>query len=166
MTKSLVLTSIEYRSLYRYLIGIDPRLFAICGVSLILRIKCMEMYCYLVESELFYFHMYTWTLARTYYYGNYFTICDSSSALFHIIYLCHYTVNVLIRCISTLRLSFRFVLFIHCKLMWTPLSRWYVNVLGVVVYGPLARYVKLRVAHAPGMPGAFSPRPTSKETAN
>ena len=24
-------------------------------------------------------------------------------------------------------------------------------------YGPLARYVKLRVAHAPGMPGAFSP---------
>ena len=26
-------------------------------------------------------------------------------------------------------------------------------------YGPLARYVKLRVAHAPGMPGTFSPRP-------
>ena len=25
------------------------------------------------------------------------------------------------------------------------------------LYGPLARYVKLRVAHAPGMPGAFSP---------
>ena len=24
-------------------------------------------------------------------------------------------------------------------------------------YGPLARYVKLRVAHAPGMPGKFSP---------
>ena len=24
-------------------------------------------------------------------------------------------------------------------------------------YGPLARYVKLRVAHAPGMPGTFSP---------
>ena len=32
------------------------------------------------------------------------------------------------------------------------------------IYGPLARYVKLRVAHAPGMPGTFSPPPTSKET--
>ena len=30
-------------------------------------------------------------------------------------------------------------------------------------YGPLTRYVKLRVAHAPGMPGTFSPPPTSKE---
>ena len=27
------------------------------------------------------------------------------------------------------------------------------------VHGPLARYVKLRVAHAPGMPGTFSPPP-------
>ena len=26
-------------------------------------------------------------------------------------------------------------------------------------HGPLARYVKLRVTHAPGMPGAFSPPP-------
>ena len=26
-------------------------------------------------------------------------------------------------------------------------------------YGPLARYVKLRVAHAPGMPGTFTPPP-------
>ena len=26
-------------------------------------------------------------------------------------------------------------------------------------YGPLTRYVKLRVAHAPGMPGTFSPPP-------
>ena len=26
---------------------------------------------------------------------------------------------------------------------------------------PLARYVNLRVAHAPGMPGTFSPPPTS-----
>ena len=30
--------------------------------------------------------------------------------------------------------------------------------------GPLIRYVKLRIAHAPGMPGRFSPPPTSKET--
>ena len=28
-----------------------------------------------------------------------------------------------------------------------------------IVNGPLARYVKLRVAHAPGMPGTFSPPP-------
>ena len=27
----------------------------------------------------------------------------------------------------------------------------------IVLHGPLARYVKLRVAHAPGMPGTFSP---------
>ena len=30
---------------------------------------------------------------------------------------------------------------------------------------PLTRYPKLRVAHAPGMPGTCSPPPTSKETA-
>ena len=34
-----------------------------------------------------------------------------------------------------------------------------------LIHGPLARYVKLRVTHAPGMPGTFSPPPTSKETA-
>ena len=33
-------------------------------------------------------------------------------------------------------------------------------------HGPLTRYVKLRVTHVPGMPGAFSPPPTSKETAS
>ena len=32
--------------------------------------------------------------------------------------------------------------------------------------GLLTRYVKLRVVHAPGMPGTFSPPPTSKETAS
>ena len=32
------------------------------------------------------------------------------------------------------------------------------------VHGPLTRYVKLWVAHAPGMPGTFFPPPTSKET--
>ena len=30
-----------------------------------------------------------------------------------------------------------------------------------LIHGPLARYVKLRVTHAPGMPGTFSPPPTS-----
>ena len=33
-------------------------------------------------------------------------------------------------------------------------------------HGPLIRYVKLWVAHAPGMPGTFSLPPTSKETAS
>ena len=32
--------------------------------------------------------------------------------------------------------------------------------------GPFTRYVELRVAHAPGMPGTFSPPLTSKETAS
>ena len=34
----------------------------------------------------------------------------------------------------------------------------------VIQHGPLARYVKLRVAHAPGMLGTFSPSPISKES--
>ena len=33
-------------------------------------------------------------------------------------------------------------------------------------HGPLTRYVKLRVAHAPSILGTFSPRPISKETAS
>ena len=32
--------------------------------------------------------------------------------------------------------------------------------------GSPTRYVKLRIAHAPGMPGSFSPPPTSKDTAS
>ena len=31
--------------------------------------------------------------------------------------------------------------------------------IAVLLHGPLTRYVKLRVAHAPGMPGTFSPPP-------
>ena len=34
------------------------------------------------------------------------------------------------------------------------------------LHGPLTRYVKLRVVHAPGMPGTFSPPTTSTETAS
>ena len=33
-------------------------------------------------------------------------------------------------------------------------------------YGPLIRYVQLRVTHAPGMPGAVSPPPASEEIAS
>ena len=33
-------------------------------------------------------------------------------------------------------------------------------------HGPLTRYAKSRVAHTAGMPGTFSPPPTSKETAS
>ena len=36
----------------------------------------------------------------------------------------------------------------------------------LLLYGPLYRYAKLRVVHAPGMPGMFSLPPTSKETAS
>ena len=32
-------------------------------------------------------------------------------------------------------------------------------------YGPLTRHVKMLVAHAPGMPGTFSPPSISKKTA-
>ena len=37
---------------------------------------------------------------------------------------------------------------------------------GIIGHGPLTRYVKLRVAHVPGLPGTFSPPTTSKETAS
>ena len=36
----------------------------------------------------------------------------------------------------------------------------------IIDNGPLTRYVKFRLAHAPGMSGTFSPPPTSKETAS
>ena len=36
---------------------------------------------------------------------------------------------------------------------------------GMVMKGSLARYIKLRVAHVPGMPGTFSPWPKIKGTA-
>ena len=39
-------------------------------------------------------------------------------------------------------------------------------ILDDIINGPLIRYVKLRVAYAPGMPGKFPPSPTSKETAS
>ena len=37
---------------------------------------------------------------------------------------------------------------------------------GIYRHRPLTTYVKLRVAHALGMPGTFSPPPTSNETAS
>ena len=43
-----------------------------------------------------------------------------------------------------------------------PIAAWIVYAYN----GPLTRYVKLRVVHAPGMPGMFSPPPTSKETSS
>ena len=42
---------------------------------------------------------------------------------------------------------------------------WQIEIItSISIHGPLTRYVKLRVAYAPGMPGTFSPPPTSKET--
>ena len=37
---------------------------------------------------------------------------------------------------------------------------------GDMPYGPLTRYEKMQIAHALGMPGTFSPSPTSKETSS
>ena len=37
---------------------------------------------------------------------------------------------------------------------------------GVVCHGPLTRYIKLRVAHAPGMPGTFSRHRLQRKSAN
>ena len=41
---------------------------------------------------------------------------------------------------------------------WGDLLRM-VSATSIITHRPLARYVKLRVAHAPGMPGTFSPPP-------
>ena len=41
-------------------------------------------------------------------------------------------------------------------IVWLPQWRWR-------NHGPLTRYVKLRVTHAPGMPGTFSPQPRSSD---
>ena len=49
---------------------------------------------------------------------------------------------------------------------WWRRFGWWLVVCSVPCHGPLTRYVKLWVAHAPGMPGTFSPPPTSKETAS
>ena len=73
----------------------------------------------------------------------------------------------------------------HCKIQWMLLLSFVIRsyfcatcnfISGVLCQkhptytvgcnGPLGRYVKLRLTHVPGMPGTFSPPPTSKETAS
>ena len=58
------------------------------------------------------------------------------------------------------------------KVGYTRYIRWHMHTFccalccyGHIIHGPLTRCAKLRVAHAPGIPGTFSPSPTSKETA-
>ena len=58
----------------------------------------------------------------------------------------------------------RFVLEIPMLITWPLFSERRPEYM--VQYGPLTRYVKLQVAHAPGMPGPFSAPPASKETAS
>ena len=65
---------------------------------------------------------------------------------------------VLVTCVTTLRI---FANRLYKLVRW---KCWYNQREGklnwhVIAYGPLTRYVKLWVAHAPGMPGRFSPPP-------
>ena len=57
------------------------------------------------------------------------------------------------------------VLLLIMRVRWNP--RYLATSLAARItsrlYGPLARYVKLRIAHAPEMPGTFSLSPTSNE---
>ena len=53
----------------------------------------------------------------------------------------------------------------HLYIESGPRYRWVTTWCDHICHGPLTRYVKLRVAHAPGMPGTFSPPPTSRDTA-
>ena len=59
----------------------------------------------------------------------------------------------------------------HCRLAAVTVVPCYVVVsaphLKIKHHGPLTRFMKLRVVHAPGMmPGTFSPPLTAKETAS
>ena len=54
------------------------------------------------------------------------------------------------------------VLWLNLKIGYRCINR--IHVRGCAIpHGPLARYVKLRVAYAPGMPGTFSPPPWVRE---
>ena len=54
---------------------------------------------------------------------------------------------------------------IRIRYDWSSRACW--TILGwIPLHGPLTRYAKFRAAHATGMPGKFSPPPTSNETAS
>ena len=74
------------------------------------------------------------------------------SCSFVVTKLCYGCCGCLERC-----LLWRFPLWTHKALKNAILIGW---------YGPLARYVKLRAAHAPGMPETFSPPPGISDTDN
>ena len=54
---------------------------------------------------------------------------------------------------------FAFVSRAYRKTGITPQLRYYIDVFDYFNHGPLTRYVRLRVAHAPEMPGTYSPPP-------
>ena len=54
---------------------------------------------------------------------------------------------------------------VYLEFYLTSLGTMYYSILNNLMHGPLTRYVKLRVAHALGLPGTLSPPPTWKETA-
>ena len=69
---------------------------------------------------------------------------------------------------SDLMMIIRWVMDIQCKILMNKAVRACERSLNISLrtlltmwsgHWPLARYVKLRVAHAPGMPGTFSPSP-------
>ena len=59
-----------------------------------------------------------------------------------------------------------YIFFKVASLVLSQLNDWLTYTWGTLAdrHGPLTRYVKLRVVHALGMPGAFSPSPPSKGT--
>ena len=74
---------------------------------------------------------------------------------------CHWVVNVIE---VDLILKFLQKTYVACnRAFWTGWHDESSNKY-MASHGPLTRYIKLRVAHAPGMPGTFSLSPTSKET--
>ena len=81
-----------------------------------------------------------------------------------------WTYNKIICCVINIKLS-RFyqnhVEPTQLSSTWSLLFATYIYIhLCLLTNGPLTRYPKLRVAHAPGLPGTFPPPPTSKETAS
>ena len=98
-----------------------------------------------------------------------FTSCGGIGRKIRFLYLFPNDIFQLSHMCHAIYLSYNFVVqnWIQNMLnayIWIKMLAWMCNNTNVLIDGPLTRYMKLWVAHVSGMPGTFSPPPTSKET--
>ena len=104
-------------------------------------------------------HQANFTMIKNYHCGTCITLC----------YVCVYTkITCVIWCMGQYNIRFLFcwwfrlvtqIRIIHCCIDLVIHTVYQKAPWNGVFHGPLARYVKLRDGHAPGMPGTFSPAP-------